>query len=71
MGIQHAAPPVISANLALLALGFAGAVQAQNLEKGKEINTTCAGCHGEAGQGGSKGEYPRIAGSASATSSIS
>ena len=46
----------------LLALGFAGAVQAQNLEKGKEINTTCAGCHGEAGQGGSKGEYPRIAG---------
>jgi cytochrome c553 len=46
----------------LLALGFASAVQAQNLEKGKEINTTCAGCHGEAGQGGSKGEYPRIAG---------
>jgi len=35
---------------------------AQNLEKGKEINATCAGCHGEFGQGGKKGEYPRIAG---------
>jgi cytochrome c553 len=35
---------------------------AQNLEKGKEINTVCAGCHGESGQGGSRGEYPRIAG---------
>jgi cytochrome c553 len=35
---------------------------AQNLENGKEINITCAGCHGEHGQGGKKGEYPRIAG---------
>lgn len=35
---------------------------AQNLERGKEINGTCAGCHGEFGQGGKKGEYPRIAG---------
>ena len=35
---------------------------AQNLEKGKEINSTCAGCHGEQGQGGSRGEYPRLAG---------
>jgi len=35
---------------------------AQNLEHGKEINGTCAGCHGEFGQGGKKGEYPRIAG---------
>ena len=46
----------------LLATGIAAQAQAQNLEKGKEINTTCAGCHGEFGQGGSKGEYPRIAG---------
>jgi cytochrome c553 len=46
----------------LLAIGIAAGAQAQNLEKGKEINTTCAGCHGEAGQGGSKGEYPRLAG---------
>lgn len=35
---------------------------AQNVERGKEINGTCAGCHGEFGQGGKKGEYPRIAG---------
>ena len=34
----------------------------QNIEKGKEINATCAGCHGEFGQGGKKGEYPRIGG---------
>jgi cytochrome c553 len=48
--------------LTLLALALAAAAQAQNMEKGKEINTTCAGCHGEFGQGGSRGEYPRIAG---------
>ncbi len=46
----------------LLSFSLALGVQAQNLEKGKEINTTCAGCHGEFGQGGSKGEYPRLAG---------
>ena len=46
----------------LLAIGIAAGAQAQNLEKGKEINSTCAGCHGEAGQGGSRGEYPRLAG---------
>lgn len=37
-------------------------LSAQNLETGKEINGTCAACHGEFGQGGKKGEYPRIAG---------
>lgn len=37
-------------------------VAAQNLEHGKDINATCAGCHGEFGQGGKKGEYPRLAG---------
>ena len=41
---------------------FSLAGQAQNLDKGKEINATCAGCHGEFGQGGSRGEYPRLAG---------
>lgn len=35
---------------------------AQDVEKGKEINGTCAACHGEHGQGGKKGEYPRLAG---------
>lgn len=34
----------------------------QEQAKGKDINGTCAACHGEFGQGGKKGEYPRIAG---------
>lgn len=46
----------------LLTLCVSGPGNAQNLEKGKEINATCAGCHSEAGQGGSRGEYPRLAG---------
>lgn len=54
----------MSLRLALLWLTalFSLATQAQNLDKGKEINATCAGCHGEFGQGGSRGEYPRLAG---------
>lgn len=39
-----------------------GASVAVDLEKGKEINGTCAACHSDNGQGGKKGEYPRIAG---------
>ena len=46
----------------LLLLGLCQSGQTQNLERGKEINGTCAGCHGEFGQGGKRGEYPRIAG---------
>lgn len=46
----------------LPALLFSATGYAQNLDKGKEINAVCAGCHGEFGQGGSRGEYPRIAG---------
>jgi cytochrome c553 len=51
----------------LLALLLAGvlvstAAVAVDLEKGKEINGTCAACHGDQGAGGKKGEYPRIAG---------
>ncbi|MCE1181218.1 MAG: cytochrome c4 [Rhodocyclales bacterium] len=48
--------------LALLLGCTSPAVFAVDLEKGKEINGTCAACHGEFGQGGKKGEYPRIAG---------
>ena len=33
-----------------------------DLELGEEINEVCAGCHGEFGQGGKNGEYPRLAG---------
>lgn len=29
---------------------------------GEEINELCAGCHGEYGEGGKDGEYPRLAG---------
>jgi cytochrome c553 len=31
-------------------------------QNGEEINEVCAGCHGEFGQGGKEGEYPRLAG---------
>ena len=44
------------------ALAFGGGAVAVDLEKGKEINGTCAACHSDNGQGGKKGEYPRIAG---------
>lgn len=56
---------MLSRNLAPLLLSatlLAVPVFAADLEKGKEINGTCAACHGEFGQGGKKGEYPRIAG---------
>lgn len=33
-----------------------------DMEYGEEINETCAGCHGEYGQGSIEGEYPRLAG---------
>lgn len=42
------------------------AVAADEFEKGKDINGTCAGCHGQYGLGGKKGEYPRIGGQRSA-----
>ncbi len=48
--------------LLVAALCFGGAALAADLEKGKEINGTCAACHSDNGQGGKKGEYPRIAG---------
>lgn len=48
---------------ASLLIGLAcTAASAVDLEKGKEINGTCAACHGDFGQGGKKGEYPRLAG---------
>jgi cytochrome c553 len=33
-----------------------------DLDNGAEINEVCAGCHGEFGEGGKQGEYPRLAG---------
>ncbi|MDD5241129.1 MAG: c-type cytochrome [Sulfuricella sp.] len=32
------------------------------METGRQINGVCAACHGDSGQGGKKGEYPRLAG---------
>jgi cytochrome c553 len=49
-------------SLLVAALMLAGGADAADLDKGKEINGTCAACHSDNGQGGKKGEYPRIAG---------
>ncbi len=46
----------------LLPIFLLAPAMANDPEKGREINGTCAACHGEFGQGGKKGEYPRIAG---------
>jgi cytochrome c553 len=51
----------ITAASALL-FALAPHAHAVDMEKAKDINTVCAGCHGDNGQGGKKGEYPRIAG---------
>ncbi len=50
--------------LLLLVWLFASPLQAVDYDPdiGKEINDVCAGCHGEFGQGGKDGEYPRLAG---------
>jgi cytochrome c553 len=56
MALRNLVPLVMAGWLA------AGAAVAVDLEKGKEINGTCAACHGDQGAGGKRGEYPRIAG---------
>lgn len=51
--------------LALFAAAMSLAPAAANAfdaEKARDINGVCATCHGEFGQGGKKGEYPRVAG---------
>jgi cytochrome c553 len=54
----------LSALLGLCGWLFPAAAGARepDLENGREINEVCAGCHGEDGQGGKQGEYPRLAG---------
>jgi cytochrome c553 len=49
-------------SLALAVALSGGQVLAADLENGKEINGTCAACHSDNGQGGKRGEYPRLAG---------
>jgi len=46
--------------LALCWPGFEA--NAADPERAKELMGVCASCHGEFGQGGSRGEYPRLAG---------
>jgi len=53
---------ILRFSLLLAALALSRSVLAVDLDKGKEINGTCAACHSDNGQGGKKGEYPRIAG---------
>lgn len=55
-------PRAVGLIVAALLSFLASPSLAQNLDNGKDINQTCAGCHGEFGQGGKKGEYPRIGG---------
>lgn len=47
---------------AAAALQFTPPATEPDLMTGKDINGVCAGCHGDYGQGGKNGEYPRIAG---------
>ncbi len=48
--------------LPLGAAGFDLPPGEPDLLTGKDINGVCAGCHGDVGQGGKEGQYPRIAG---------
>lgn len=75
MDVQNAASPFSSPRQTVMRLtillitsllmmtnpGYA-AEQPGQQDSGKEVNGPCAACHGEFGQGGKRGEYPRIAG---------
>ena len=59
----------IAGLLVLVVVGSLNAARAEESpapahddEKGRDINGVCAACHGEFGQGGKQGEYPRLAG---------
>jgi len=62
-------PRALAAGLALALAASAGrAVDTEppsgepDLRNGRDINGVCAGCHGDDGQGGKEGEYPRVGG---------
>ncbi len=50
------------AALCSMLLATAATAREPDPEYGEEINELCAGCHGEFGEGGKAGEYPRLAG---------
>lgn len=55
--------PISFVTLLLLSLGLPLQAEEHDYDpdNGEEINELCAGCHGEFGQGGKDGEYPRLA----------
>ncbi len=53
-GIAHQLPKIDAAEQII--------ASPDDLDYGEEINETCAGCHGENGEGSLDGEYPRLAG---------
>ncbi len=52
---------IIILNVNLLLISQANAYE-YDPDMGEEINEVCAGCHGEYGQGGKEGLYPRLSG---------
>lgn len=63
--IADALPSLLRCLRVAVAIGvafWAWGAGAADVERGREINGTCAACHGEHGEGGKKGEYPRIGG---------
>ena len=53
---------LLNAAIALVLMAAPAGASAADLQNGEEINEVCAGCHGDLGQGGKEGEYPRLAG---------
>lgn len=54
--------PFLLAFIVLPGLSQSVAAREPDMDVGEEINEMCAGCHGEFGEGGKQGEYPRLAG---------
>ncbi|WP_260843297.1 c-type cytochrome [Sedimenticola selenatireducens] len=58
-------PKKLLLSMVLITLCLSTTLQAKEYDydpdNGKEINELCSGCHGEFGQGGKDGEYPRLA----------
>ena len=61
-GIRSVSGLIIGIAIVVLSASIHGAPHEYDPDNGEEINEVCAGCHGEFGQGGKEGEYPRLAG---------
>lgn len=53
---------VLAGCIAFAISGLATAAYEPDMRNGRDINELCAGCHGEFGEGGKQGQYPRLAG---------